>query len=238
MARTARNAQAAASTPAPVVVAAIQSIDDVLLSEVYEATQTQPGYMFVSQDEASSLEVNGYIEVNRNTTDGDGNIAARITAKGTQFLRENSPGLIADAQENKENEVNTATETAAPTEVKQRAPQREKLTVSEIVDFPLGEASKRGGARPEVYPFSKLEVGKSFFVPATEAVPDPVKALASTVASANQRYVEVVEGERTTKKGTVVPNTKPTRQFAIRRLEDGAPFGFPGVKGAQIGRIL
>lgn len=58
--------------------------------------------------------------------------------------------------------------------------------------LPIPAGGKRvGGGTPgaEKYPFSKMAaVGSSFFVPATEAVPNPFKSLGSTVNGANRRF--------------------------------------------------
>lgn len=78
------------------------------------------------------------------------------------------------------------------------------------------------------YPFHALEVGQSFFVPGKE-----VAKMAGTVASANKRHAEVVEGEvRVNKKGVEVPVTKQIKKFAVNAAEKN------GVKGVHIGRIL
>jgi hypothetical protein len=78
------------------------------------------------------------------------------------------------------------------------------------------------------YPFDSLEVGQSFFVAGKEVV-----KMGGTVASANKRNAEVVEGEtRTNKKGVEVPVTKQLKKFAVNAAEKN------GVKGVQIGRIL
>jgi hypothetical protein len=57
---------------------------------------------------------------------------------------------------------------------------------------PIPEGGKRvGGGAPGVerYPFSKLDaVGKSFFIPATDARPNPFKSMGSTVNGANRRF--------------------------------------------------
>lgn len=91
------------------------------------------------------------------------------------------------------------------------------------VDEPMSLIkSKRGGARPETYPFATLaapvdkENGPyaSFFVAASTAMPDPARSLASTVSSATKRYGD--------------------RKFVIRAVESDPKYG---VKGARIFRI-
>jgi hypothetical protein len=110
-------------------------------------------------------------------------------------------------------------------------------------------ASKRGsglgGGAPVKYPFDKLEVGGSFFVPISEKLPNPVKTLGSTVSSANMRYAketgETKEVERA-KRGVknklvldangnkiiekkIVPVYSFERKFEIRGVEAGKVCG-------------
>lgn len=78
-------------------------------------------------------------------------------------------------------------------------------------------ATKRGGMKGETYPFSAMEVGDSFFVPATEKRPDPAKALGSTLSSAALRFATKVVGQtRTNKKGREVPVYTFSRKFKVR----------------------
>lgn len=127
----------------------------------------------------------------------------------------------------------------------------------------LPPAKRKGGGgsgAPKKYPFDEMEVGSSFFVPATAAIPDPVKKLGSTVSSANMRYA-VAEGEpkpvERTKRGegnkamkdaagnnireTVMrPTMKQTRKYVIRAVEAGqvcGDFTAPSA-GALIGRTM
>lgn len=75
------------------------------------------------------------------------------------------------------------------------------------------------------YPFDKMNVGDSFFVPKAS------NKLASTVSGAMKRFAEKVPGQtRTTRKGTVVDATKNTRTFIVRSDEKN------GVKGSRIFR--
>lgn len=56
-------------------------------------------------------------------------------------------------------------------------------------DVPMPEApKKRGGKRGSKYPFENLEVGKSFHVPKTKDMPNPVSALASSLTGARRRF--------------------------------------------------
>lgn len=105
----------------------------------------------------------------------------------------------------------------------------------EILDgIPVPE-SKRGGLKGDTYPFESLKVGQSFFVPATEAKPNPAKGLASTVSSANRRYVSVhpatVGKDKRPHPNAGQPTGKDGRKFTVR------PSEHKGVKGAQVWRI-
>ena len=115
--------------------------------------------------------------------------------------------------------------------------------VSKVSDFVIEDvalpAAKRGGngrAGNTKYPFDALEIGQSFFIPATVERPNPVKALASTVTSANARYAVELKNEdgsvkmRTNRKGREVAELTFTKVFGIRKdTKDG-------VEGARIGR--
>lgn len=57
---------------------------------------------------------------------------------------------------------------------------------------------KNGGAgAPTMYPWDKMEVGNTFFVPKSVETPDPFKKLSSAVSSANMKY-SVETGETKT----------------------------------------
>lgn len=90
-------------------------------------------------------------------------------------------------------------------------------------DAVIPPASTRGGVRPETYPFDSMNVGQSFFVAATEARPNPAKALTGTVASANKRYVTVFPAM----KGKVAhpqagqPTGKDSRKFMVKARKLG-----------------
>jgi hypothetical protein len=94
-----------------------------------------------------------------------------------------------------------------------QAPSTE--TASEIV-LETGFAvppSKRGGAKADIYPFAKMAVGQSFFIPATEEKPNPTKAMASTVSSANKRNAIVFPAGHAQ---AGQPTGKDGRKFTVR----------------------
>jgi hypothetical protein len=110
------------------------------------------------------------------------------------------------------------------------AQPKQALNIALETGIPVPEA-KRGPTRVEVYPFSKMDVGASFFVASTTERPDPAKALSSTVGSATKRYNEpVVENgvavmenaKRRDGSEFQRPKMKQTRKFIIRAVEGGA----------------
>jgi hypothetical protein len=109
----------------------------------------------------------------------------------------------------------------------------------ELVSGIAPVAAKRGGVREEVYPFSKMEVGQSFFIAATDKTPSPAESFTSTVTSAIRRFSVPTGATRTNKKGVVVPELKPTKKFVIRAVVAGQKYenGFTEfANGARIFR--
>jgi hypothetical protein len=98
--------------------------------------------------------------------------------------------------------------------------------------------TKRGGIRESTYPFDSLPVGGSFFVAATEKVPNPAKPLGSTVSSANKRFAAVypatVGKDKKPHPKAGQPTGKDGRKFAVRprTVADGEESN-----GARIWRI-
>lgn len=78
--------------------------------------------------------------------------------------------------------------------------------------IPVPEARQRG-IKGEVYPFKGLEVGASFFVPATAERPDPAKSLGGTIASAQRRFATKLDTKHSTKGGKEVNDFQLTRKF-------------------------
>jgi len=102
----------------------------------------------------------------------------------------------------------TAQAAPAPAGNGQAAPASLQFAIS--ANVPLPPPSQRGGGfgkKEEVYPFSKLAVGHSFFVPSTPEKPDPAKSLSSSVAAATRRFAKVypeghkLQGQATGKSG-------------------------------------
>jgi len=213
-------------TQAPVTQTETPTVDlKTLLNEVAEAAKGEPGYKFVSADSVKPLVDAGHVQINPGLVNEAGHVAARITEAGQTAL----------AQDAAASDPAPAAATPAAEE------KKEKPTISGIVSFLPPDAEKRkGGARPETYPFSQLEVGQSFFVVATEKNPKPATGLNSTVSSANIRYSEEdkTKPQKANRKGTMVYPRKQTRFFVVRSVDDGAPWSFPGKPGAVVARTL
>jgi len=207
------------SVASPVATASVPVYQELSLNDVIEATKAG-NIVYTSPAFHNPLIASGQVEINPDMIDEHGNIATRA------ILKENKM-------------TDTATVETKPV-----------FEIEDNVEIPekVRKTSGTRAGRTAVYPFEKLEVGQSFFVPNKEGTnkkgqpfSPAVKAMASTVAGANARYSEVIEGETRTmnrgkNKGAVVPATKQTRLFklfeASKTLQDGST-----VPGAYVKRM-
>ncbi len=222
-------AAAPAPAPAPAPVAAINL---ALLVAVGEATFAD-SYLHVSDADAAPLLAAGLI-IQHPTIANETGRAAKTTDAGNAYLSAHAAEvqtLKAAAAPVAAPAPAPATQTATPA-----ATPKAKMELKIVDDFELPAARRTGPTRGESYPFGQLGVGQAFFIPATAEKPNPERSYASTVTSAKSRYATVGTETRTNRKGRTVPVETLTRDFAIRRLEDGAAFGHPGVAGAVIKR--
>ncbi len=225
-----------ATKPKKTTAAAPAAINLALLTALAAATAAAPFYMHVSDEDAGPLVAAGYAEANPSTElMKDGMKATRISTTGLQYLSAQTPA---------DGGVPATGWTAPAAEAPAAAPAAAKPVYAVVSSFVLPEKKRvggTGGARPEVFPFSKLEaVGAAFFIPATAEKPNPEKSYASTVASASDRYAtdDTTKPMTANRKNRMAHPKIYARKFAIRRIEDGAAFGFPGVAGAAVGRII
>jgi hypothetical protein len=219
-------------------------IDMATLKIIVEATKANSA-AYVPEAVSKPLVDAGLVVINTDYKDPQGNIATRATDAGIAKL-----------------EVPAAPAWGAP----QVQPMQASAAIVGGFKLETGvavPAAKRGfGAgnggqgRKSIYPFADMQVGQSFFVAPTEAMPDPAKTLGSTVSSATLRYSEPVFNADGTPKmvetmiaqrdaeGNImkdgtgkilrqkaqVQEKKQTRKFVIRGVEEN------GVKGARIWR--
>lgn len=164
--------------------------DKALLATIIAAmANADAPFHFATAAEVKNLLDNDMVEVNNEITDGD-KVAVRATEKGQ---------AEAPAPSTNEGNNNTVTDTnttaAAPS-----------FALIEGVVLPEGRAPRTSS----VYPFETMNVGQSFFVPATEDKPNPAKSLASTISSANKRF---------SKDGA------DGRKFTVKPVKSGVAYG-------------
>lgn len=192
-----------------------------LLAAIVLATASESGIMFAQAEnkDVKALVAANLIEQNPGVAnpDDETEIATRATGAGIEL----NGGSTST-------EANTTTPKAAA----------EKQSFAIVADVSIPAAKRGGRTGTESYPFAQLPLNGSFFVPKTDSRPEPVKSLASTVATANDRYSKETGEVRVNRKGNEVPVKEAERRFEMRAMADGAPWGFPGVSGAGIWRTL
>lgn len=199
----------------------------VKLGEIVAATQAgTPGFLYMTEKSVKILLDADYVECNTQMTDGN-KVAVRATKSGADAY-EAAQAEGAGTDETPTGETPSATNEGTRT--------MNAFAIDNAVPIP---AIKRSGAATSIYPFDALAVGQSFFVPATEDMPNPGKSLASTVSSASKRYA-TENGTRTINRknketGEMEPVEVPAytyeRKFMVRTVEEN------GVKGARVWRI-
>lgn len=207
-----------------------------LLSQIVAATQGN-SFVYTAQADYEPLVAAGHVEINPGMVNETGSVATRATATGIQYM--------ADANNNaatgSTNEQSVAGSDAAAGGAALSAAQPAAAPAGSgfvIASVPLPTRKSERAGRSSSYPFDALEVGQSFFVPATEAKPNPRKSLASTVSSATRRFATKTDRTRNiTVKGVAksVPVYEETRKFEVFE-GTGDNYGQPGVKGAIVGR--
>jgi len=189
-----------------------QAEQKALLASIVNDTKGAQGYSLVHPDDVKALVDAGHVEVNHEIKDPSGKIAARATAT-----------LLASH--------------AAGATVTDSAPANVFVLESGI---PLPPAAK-GGRRDEQYPFSKMGVGQSFFVPVTAKYPKPWETFGSTVSSATRRFAtEHPTDKKKNRKGVEVAVLVATRKFTLRQVTAGQKYanGFEEkAGGARVYRI-
>ena len=180
------------------------------LLKVIATETTEKGFGYAAEADCVELAKNGLVEVNTSiANDESGNVAVRCTPAGFDFLKGLEDGGVTPPE----------------------------FQIASNIDMPA--IARTTPVRTSKYPFERLEVGQSFFIAATEEVPNPMRSYASAVTGANKRFAEEVPGEtRVNRKGNTVPLTRQTREFSMRRVADGAPWGQHGATGVAVWRVL
>lgn len=177
------------------------------LKKLFKHSQ-EKGYDFRTPQELEQAEKLGFIEVNRDIVDDlDTMFACRVSPAGMEFA-----------------EMKTQPEATEPQPAKSE--KETKMTEIQIETASIPEVKRARGRKPGQckYPFDALEVetNNSFFISDQEGKP-AIKTVSPSVAEANRRYSEPVEGEtRVNRKGSVVPATRQLRKFIVRKVEGGA----------------
>jgi hypothetical protein len=186
-----------------------------LLASIATAMAAEPFYALATEKEAKELIDGKLAEFNPEIRDGD-KIAIRLTDEG---LKANSE--MNASTNNTADTGNTGTASAAASSFA-------------IIDNAALPSAARGGRNGPVYPFDDLNVGQSFFVPATADKPEPAKSIASTATSAAKRFATPVknpDGSPVMEEYKVRGVTKTrekfefTRRFAVKSVEKGKTYG-------------
>lgn len=185
------------------------------MHDIDSAMAGAPGYAMLTMAASKSMLKKGFVEINEAITNDDSQFATRLTASGMAFLNSNSEPVNVTVPAEK---VKTMT------------------TFTILSDIPKPESKRnRLAGRTSKYDFASLEVGQMFFVPATEAQPNPAKSLGSIVTNTNRKYATVTDELKPGRKGKdsaerMVPVLVFNRYFSVR------PYTLDGVAGAGVWR--
>lgn len=187
-----------------------------LLKKIVDATSVE-GHTFSSVMDFSHLEGLGLIESNSDLVNDDGDIAVRATQAGFDLIYPDHEVSMPEPTPEPAPEAEIQTPAITPAKTK-------GITMSFVIEdsIPVPEKTAKRGrvAGSTKYPFHQLQVGQSFFVPASEKTPNPAKALQSAVAGAIRTYAN--ESGTKMHKGKEVKAYKATRVFEVREVEGGA----------------
>lgn len=181
------------------------------LKKLWKDSQ-EMGYTFRKPEELTEPERLGFVEVNRTVCDErDTMFAVRITPTGMDFA---------------ELTLKTKDEESKPAKSEKETKMESVANPYQIETSAIPEVKRARGRKPGQckYPFDSLEVetNNSFFIADLEGK-SAIKTVSPSVAEANRRYSEPVEGEtRVNRKGNVVPATRQLRKFIVRKVDGGA----------------
>lgn len=229
MAKKAKNIPAPAAPPA----AAPMALNMVMLATVVAATRAN-SYVLGTKDEMSGfLAPNSnppLVEFNETVSDpaNPARIAFRATPAGVAAIDAAPPA---------------APPAGSPANGSAEGAPAETFTIDDNVPLPpIKRSPGKPGKRESKYPFATLRPpvynadgtlasAASFFVAATEKLPNPGKTLASTVSAASKKYARKDAAGELIKDGE--GNLSYERKFTIRAVDE------PGRgKGARVWRVV
>lgn len=185
---------------------------NISLQTVIDATKAG-NFVYTSPSFHESLIQSGDVEINPAMTNEAGEVATRATDKAMNM---------------------TATQTAPAAAT---AKPKFEIKTGEIPARVRKASTGLRAGRAPIYPFEQLEINQYFFVPNASEDKPAYKAIASTVAGANARYVEIIPGEtRVNRKGKTVDATKQLRKFVAFDTVEADAEGNE-VKGAKVFRV-
>lgn len=191
---------------------AIGGLSEIEMGKLAYVVEQHDGGALAYADEEYFKELvdKELVEVNIALATDAGDVPARPTEAGIKLIKENS-----------------VTENVV-------APEP-SFAIEDGIAIPeakRGGGGGRKGPRGSKYPFATMENGQSFFVPATEDMPNPAKTLASTASTAKKAFGEVTGTREITRKGETrtVDAYTYTRGFIVRAVEEN------GVRGCRVWR--
>lgn len=222
-----------------------------LLVSIAEANK-QEQYPTLSSEQYLPLTNAGLAEINESAKNPDGSAPVRLTQAGMEQAAQAAPQPAGNIG------WSNAPQVAAQAPVQAPVPSSKEPKVSRKKAVQLEALNevfqvKQISAIPDVkrhrftagtakYPFADLkapakdEQGKisydSFFVPATQERPDPMKTMQSAVTAANHRYSKTTGDTRLNRKNIQVPVRKAERFFVVRKKTEN------DIEGALIIRTV
>jgi hypothetical protein len=189
-------------------------------------------FLNVKNPLVAPLLAQGFLEADSTTTDpaDAAKVAVRLTATGLSEIGVTAPAAPTAPAFSQPDAAAQPPATGVPAdEDKSKTPPVISRSGA-LMTLPEKAGRAPGSHRKESYPFSTLQppvlhedgetkLYDSFFVHASDSMPDPGKALAGTVSSATKRYKDQT----------------PPRKFSLVAVENDHEHG---VKGARVLRVI
>lgn len=176
-----------------------------LLKQAVEHTKSGNISAYATKADLETLMRDGLVEIGPQEKPGSNKFAFRATDAGVRAFEAGGEGS---------NDAGNGA--SAPVSTNTKGFEIE-------TGVPVPDRPRRSGPTGK-YPFDALEVGQSFFIPATNDKPEPWKSMQSTVTAAQRRY-SVEDGTRVNRNGDTVPNLKPVRRFRLDKSEKDGKVG-------------